>query len=326
MVEAGSERPTWPEAAIFPPHLPSPGDSAIRPRPRWFAASDGRPLAVLEWQDELRRTPRAAIVVLHGVQSHAGWYHGLGHRLAAAGFVAIFPDRRGSGANAQARGHAASSGQLVEDVAAQLADLRTRYATDPVRPPVLLAGISWGGKLVIATAAQRPDLVDGIALICPGLTPRVGVTVGEKLGIALAVLTGRAARRTFPIPLSDPALFTGDSKAQAFIASDPLSLRQGTAGLLASSFFLDRRVRRAPGRVQQPALLMLAGQDRIVDNARTRATFERLASERKTIIDYPEAHHTLEFEPDPTRYVADLVRWVEAEFPRGAPAASAGIT
>ena len=30
------------------------------------------------------------------------------------------------------------------------------------------------------------------------------------------------------------------------------------------------------------------------------------------MIEYPEAHHTLEFEPDPTRYALDLIVWLEA--------------
>ena len=75
------------------------------------------------------------------------------------------------------------------------------------------------------TAAEHPELVDALALICPGLLPRVGVSLGEKLRIAWAMLTNR--RKTFPIPLSDPALFTANPEGQAFIAADPLGLRAG---------------------------------------------------------------------------------------------------
>ena len=56
---------------------------------------------------------------------------------------------------------------------------------------------------------------------------------------------------------------------------------------------------------------MLAGQDRIVDNARTLATVESFATADRTVIEYPEAHHTLEFEPDPSRYAHDLIEWIE---------------
>ena len=41
------------------------------------------------------------------------------------------------------------------------------------------------------------------------------------------------------------------------------------------------------------------------------ADVESLASQDRTIIEYPEAHHTLEFEPDPSRYARDLIEWIE---------------
>jgi alpha-beta hydrolase superfamily lysophospholipase len=298
----------WPARAIFPPRGLSPAEAALEPAVRSFLAGDGYPQSALGWRSAFAdAAPRGIVLALHGVQSHAGWYHGLGRRLAGAGYEAVFPDRRGSGANRLARGHAPSARRLVEDIGRIAGELK---AGAPSRP-VVLAGISWGGKLVLAAAARFPDRIDAIALIGPGLTPRVGVPRRERLGIAAAVLTGRSARVTFPIPLADPALFTADPEAQEFIAGDPLSLRRGTAGLLASSFFLDRMVRRASGRVRQPALLLLAGRDRIVDNARTLAIFERLAGPSKRVIEYPEAHHTLEFEPDPSRYARDLIAWLD---------------
>jgi alpha-beta hydrolase superfamily lysophospholipase len=179
---------------------------------------------------------------------------------------------------------------------------------DPA-PSTALAGISWGAKLAVIATARHPELIDALALICPGLQPRVGVSVKEKLQIAWSFLTN--PRRTFPIPLSDPALFTANPQGQAFIAADPYSLREGTAGLMAASFIIDRMVGRAAGRIRQPALLMLAGQDRIVDNARTLDYFGKLASSDRKVIEYPEGHHTLEFELDPSRYALDLVAWLD---------------
>lgn len=271
---------------------------------RW-SASDGYPIQVATW------TPDGPVlgnlVILHGIQSHGGWYRGLGRRLAERGYETHFPDRRGSGGNRLDRGHAPSARRLVADVVEYLGTLRQ---CAPDRPNAL-AGISWGGKLAVIAAAEHPEAVDALALICPGLHPRVGVTLGQRLNIAWAYLTDR--RKAFPIPLGDPALFTANPAGQAFIAADPLGLRAGTAGLLAASTFLDRRVARTPRLVRQPALLMLAGRDRIVDNGRTRAFFERLATPDRRLIEYPEAHHTLEFEADPGRYAGDLADWLDRD-------------
>ena len=56
---------------------------------------------------------------------------------------------------------------------------------------------------------------------------------------------------------------------------------------------------------------MIAGQDRIVDNARTLADFQRLASTDRQVAEYADGHHTLEFEADPTQYARDLIDWIE---------------
>ena len=270
----------------------------------WFA-SDEYPIHVATWPAET--LTRGIVLVLHGVQSHGGWYHDLGRTLAARGYTTHFTDRRGSGANRRDRGHTPSTRRLLDDVAEYLASLR---AADP-GVPVALVGISWGGKLAVVTAGSRPDLVDAVALVCPGLHPRVGVTLGERIRIALAYCT--RPRKTFPIPLSDPALFTENPDGQAFIARDPLGLRAATAALLAASTFLDRMVARIPGRVRQPALLMLADRDRIVNNDRTLAYWKRVGSDRKPVIRYPDGHHTLEFDPDPTRYARDLADWLDRD-------------
>jgi len=274
-----------------------------------WTASDGYPIHVATWTAATGGSPRARVVVLHGVQSHGGWYHRLGRSLSDSGYEAHFPDRRGSGANRVDRGHAPSMARLFDDVAEYLARLK---AIDPPAP-IALAGISWGAKLAIATAGRRPDLVEALALICPGLHPRVGVSRSERLRIALAYLL--QPKKTFPIPLSDPALFTDNPEGQAFIAADPLGLRAATARLLATSVFIDRVVARIPSRVHQPSLLMLAGRDRIVDNDKTRAYFDRLASTDRRVIDYPEGHHTLEFDPDPDRYALDLAAWLGSVLP-----------
>ena len=268
-----------------------------------FVASDGYPMVVTRWP-AAGGASRGRVVVLHGVQSHGGWYHGLGQTLSEQGHDVTFPDRRGSGSNTRDRGHAPSARRLINDIVELLATTRN----ESPHQPTTLVGISWGGKLATVAAARRPDLVDGLALICPGLHPRVGVSRRDRLRIFLAFLLNR--RKMFPIPLADPALFTDNPDRQAYIAADPLSLHEATASLLAASVIIDRLVARARRRVRARTLLMLAGRDRIVDNARTLRYFERMTVPDRTLIEYPDGCHTREFDPDPTRYALDLAAWL----------------
>src|SRR5262249_10930730 len=113
---------------------------------RTFAASDGYPLHVGVWNST--EPARGQIAVVHGVQSHSGWYLRLGRTLASSGYIASFPDRRGSGANLSDRGHSGSAGRLIRDLVEWLRTLRAEHA----RLPIALAGISWGAKLVVIAA------------------------------------------------------------------------------------------------------------------------------------------------------------------------------
>jgi alpha-beta hydrolase superfamily lysophospholipase len=266
-----------------------------------FTAGDG-----YRWRYRLYPTPgpaRAEVVCIHGIQSHGGWYEYSCTRLAQAGFATSFLDRRGSGMNEAERGDAPGFRRLLDDIGEFLTDRRRE------KLPVFLLGISWGGKLAVALQRRHPGLVDGLALLCPGFFARVRPPLAQRLRI----LWSRLFRptRLFPIPLNDPALFTAEQRWQQFLVEDPLRLHLASARLLLESVRLDGYLRFCRRYVMVPVLLMLAGQDRIIHNERTRRFVDRFASVDKQTIEYPNAHHTLEFEPDPDHFIADLIHWLE---------------
>jgi alpha-beta hydrolase superfamily lysophospholipase len=248
--------------------------------------------------------PRGRVVFVHGIQSHAGWYEHSCTRLAEAGYAVSFLDRRGSGQNAEARGDTPGFRRLLDDVAEFLRPLREQSPS----LPIFLAGISWGGKPVTALQRRHPGLVDGLTLLCPGFCPQVGPSRKERLAILWSRLV--APRRLFPVPLSDPQLFTATPRWQDFIRDDPLSLRQATARFFIESVRLDWYLRLSVSQVRLPLLLLLAEHDRIIDNARTRAFVQQFPSSDREVREYAGAHHTLEFEADPEPFLTDLLDWL----------------
>ena len=269
------------------------------PTTHTFPASDGYVWHYRRYLPE--GVPRGSVVCIHGIQSHGGWYTASCEYLARAGYRVDFLDRRGSGLKSQARGDAPSFRRL-------LADIREFVAAEhPDRPH--LVGISWGGKLAVALEHFWPGLVRSLVLVAPGLSSRVGPSAVQRLRILASRLF--APQRLFPIPLNDPALFTATPRWQAFLRDDPLSLREATARLLVESARLDFVMRRAVRSVRLPLLLLLAGRDRIIDNAKVRAALERCPTTIRRAIEYAEAHHTLEFEEDPTPTFADVRAWLD---------------
>ena len=260
------------------------------------------------WPKDCRK---AEVVFIHGIQSHGGWYECSSKALCRAGFNVYFLDRRGSGLNEKNRGDAPSFRRLLDDLA-EFLTLLTRSAVlgdGAGRLPVFLAGISWGGKLAVALEATRhPGLVDGLALLCPGFYPKIYPTIGQRLLIVLCRFF--RPRKLFPIPLNEAELFTANPAWQQFLRDDPLRLRQATARLLLESARLECYLRFGP-EVRPCAGAPAPGRARPHHPQRQDTRFRwplRHAGQASHRI--RGAHHTLEFEPDPDRFIRGPARLV----------------
>jgi alpha-beta hydrolase superfamily lysophospholipase len=252
---------------------------------------------------------KGTIVFIHGIQSHGGWYETSCKKFAQAGYRVLFLDRRGSGLNEVSRGDSPSFRTLLDDLKEFLQYQRKEIAG---ATPLILGAISWGGKIAFGLEIRMASLVDGFILLAPGFCPKVHPTRKERFFIALGSLF--SPRRLFNIPLNDPELFTSNPAAQKFLKEDPLALRKATARFLLDSVRLDFYLRIFRTKISKPILLLIAGQDKIIDNEKTIAFVKRFASGSLTVKEYPEAHHTFEFELEPQKHIEEIEEWLQAQF------------
>jgi len=279
------------------------------PSIRSFTASDGYTIHFRHWKSQ---APRGIVLALHGIQSHSGWYAASSRAMADAGFDVYFPDRRGSGLNGFQRGHAAHGMRLINDVRAlaKLARYEQTMSSDVGDLlPLIIMGISWGGKIAAAAAATFPNEFNGLALMYPGLHPRICPNAWQRFRLNFA-RRFEITRTDIPIPLRTPELFTDTADWQQFIANDPLALHTVTSSLLNAGRDLDELIAERATDIRCPVLLMLAGRDRIIDNQKTRVLATRFGTNHLTSVCYPNACHTLEFEPDRVAIFSDLTEWL----------------
>lgn len=287
-------------------HLSRQPEQAPPPTLERIAVSGGYPTALLVHNPPRRRG--LPVLLLHGIQSHPGWFVGSADALAGAGHPVYQYQRRGSGSNARDRGHAASPGQLLDDLQAVVSHVLARTRAERLH----LLGVSWGGKYAACYAldARRAGQLASLSLAAPGLVSRVDVPGGRKLGIALAAVL--SPKKTFEIPLNDPALFTDNPAMRDYLSVDAHRLRRASARFLVASRRMDVMLGKAPdGTIRVPIHLLLARRDRIIRNDRTRALAERLAGAGIRVSEF-DAAHTLEFEIDPQPYFRALVEGVAA--------------
>lgn len=104
---------------------------------------------------------RRPFLLVHGLASNARLWDGVARRLAAAGHEVAAVDQRGHG-----RSEVTTRGYDTATAAADLAELCRSLGWTGTREPVL-AGQSWGGNVVLTTAALHGGAA-GVALVDGG--------------------------------------------------------------------------------------------------------------------------------------------------------------
>ncbi len=245
-----------------------------------------------------------AVLVLHGIQSHGGWFLGLCDYLRTGGHAVLAPDRRGSGLNDLRRGDCDNPGQLIKDVDCCVERLRAETGIEKID----IAAISWSGKLALAYADKYSQKVRSVILVTPGLCAKIDIGLKEKIIVGVDGLVH--PRKLHEIPLNEPTLFTENPPKLEFLRSDPLKLTHATASFYITSARLDGRVRKVADRIKSPVYLFLAELDRIIDNSATTELLKKVLKPIDGVAAkiYPGAHHTLDFEPGAECFYEDVER------------------
>lgn len=298
---------TAPDVAVDPRAGPPPriATTGLATRTEGvYNAPDGAELGYMHYAAPSVEA-KVALVYLHGIESHSGWFDIAADLLVGKGYEVYALDRRGSGINRENRGflsgHVDSLETLIDDIQTFVRPLTSRYDS------VFLVGLSWGGKLALGYGLQHPEDLDGLILITPGLRALVDVGPGTKLKTWFASWASPTTPIRTPI---EPEMFTTTPEYLNYIRNDPLRLHYATARFFMESHRFEKTIDRLMPENQLPILLFLAGKDRIIDNAGVLRVLKQGDEGLVEIANYPDQTHSIQFDA-PKRMVDDMARWIE---------------
>ncbi|OPZ05213.1 MAG: lysophospholipase L2 [candidate division BRC1 bacterium ADurb.BinA364] len=304
-VRSGASPPAEPAESPFSLMQPQPYRQFLE-----YEGADGARLGCF-YYPPLADSNDVALIYLHGIESHSGWFDEPARALAARGYAVYSLDRRGSGINRENRGFRSGDIADYETPISDVEAFARQVAIGQSRR--VLIGLSWGGKLAMACALRRVEHFDALVLITPGLKARVDLPLWSKARLFAALAANPLQR--FGIPI-ETAMFTPDPVWQERIERDSLRLRQATARFFWESVQLDRWIEKNVRLNDLPILLFLAGRDRIVDNEAIIALLGRGGQESLTIYNYRNRTHSIQFEA-PEQLVKDIDNWIQgANSPR----------
>lgn len=267
-----------------------------------FVTHDGKELGFVVFKSTTGNA-KTALVYLHGLESHAGWFKIASKILQQNDLDIFLLDRRGSGINRENRGfisgHVDSYKTLFSDIQSFIQPLSEHYNS------IVLIGLSWGGKLALAYSATYPEDIDKLILITPGIRYLVDVSFSQKLQIVFGSIFNPTMQIAGPI---EDHMFTDTPKYHELIRNDPLKLDYASARFFLQSARLDWYVDKNIENNSIPTLLFLAENDPIIDNEGVKNVMAKSASPLTTYL-YEDQKHSIQFDA-PERMTKDIINWI----------------
>lgn len=261
-------------------------------RHRWAPAADGP------------RRPRG-VYLLHGTGEHAARYERLARRLTAAGWHVGAHDHPGHGRSGGPRGRVPVPGSLATRAAIEVA----RFARETDATPFLF-GHSLGGVVAAELVVLHHLPVAGLLLSAPAIVPRLSRRDTIKLKLLSMVAPTHIANIAY-----DPSYLTHDPEQQRIAHADPLIHGFKSAEFIGWLMNAAERVQHAGQHLAVPTLVMIAGDDVVIDTERTRQFVEAAPNDLVTTKVYPGCQHELLNAPPQERAQVeqDILDWLDKQ-------------
>lgn len=254
------------------------------------------------WQPA--QTPRAVVLLAHGLGEHSGRYQAFAEVLCGRGYAVVAPDHPGHGRSPGHRAHIAHFPAFFPP----LDSLRASIARWYPDLPCFLVGHSMGGLIAASYLLQRQQAFAGAALSGAALG------VAEKppalmlwLNTLLAFIwpTAGALQLDATQVSRDPAV------VQAYLDDPLVHSGKASARLVRELFREMSAVQARAGELTLPLLVMHGEADSMTDPGGSRRLHAAAGTDDKTLRLYPGLYHEIFNEPERLEVLADLVAWMD---------------
>ena len=250
--------------------------------------------------------PRGIIVLVHGFNSHGGYYVWVAEQLLALGLAVYALDLRGRGRSDGERYYVDKFAeyQADVDVVVKLAQSRDSGA------PLFILGHSAGG--VVACNYVLDHQSDFAGLICESFAYQVPAP-----DFALAVLKGLSHLAPHAHVLKLPKTeFSRDPKVTKALIDDPLLADEvQPTKTVAEMVRADERLKREFPLFKLPVLIIHGTADKVTRPSGSQMFFDNAGSADKTLKLYPDYFHDPLNDIGKEAVMNDIRGWITAHLP-----------
>ncbi|MBN3041056.1 MAG: alpha/beta fold hydrolase [Candidatus Omnitrophica bacterium] len=280
-------------------YLTLPTQSADEANIRHIFTEPGIKLAVRTYGLNSKEVP---LILLHGLQSHSGWFTQSSSYIRGLGYPVYAFDRFGSGLSDKPKASKDFAESFLSSLDAVIKEAMARHNHSQVH----LLGHCLGALFASFYACQRSKIIRSLLLATPGVFTKTDLRIVDKLKIFFCAISGMNSDVSVGLKPED---FSELQEFIDFIRGDKLSLYKAPSGFFWGIHIMRKLVNKRINHLTMPVFMASAVDDPICDNSKNKQFFDKIPSKVKTCKTYSQARHILEFSSQRDVFFEDLRSW-----------------
>lgn len=267
-----------------------------------YQSPDGDTLFLQAWMPE---SPKAALLLIHGLGEHSGRYTTLVEALTQLGVAVFTFDGRGHGKSdlPKPKAYVDSYDQYLEDIHVLFGKVKA-YVPGV---PAFIFGHSMGGGLAAAYALKFRPETQGIILSAPAIKEADGTS---PLLVAISGILNKIAPKLKALALDIEGVSRIPEEVEKYrkdpmVYQDKIPVRTGYELLQMMRF-----IQSNASEFDFPFLIMHGTADRLTNPAGSQLLFDRSPASDKTIRVFEGAYHELLNDLDRDEVLDLILDWV----------------
>lgn len=247
----------------------------------------------------------ANLIIAHGLGEHSGRYAHMADYFNQKGLAVFALDHQGHGKSGGKRGHVPKFDDFVEDLE------QFRRQTQEAHPdkPTILFGHSMGALIAFVYLLQYQQNIDAAILSAPPVGIKIEPPAWQKM--LVGILKSLAPSLTLNNDI-DAAWLSHDQAIVDAYRNDPLVHPKISVALFAGMLQSGARCLEESATITKPTMLVVGGEDQIIDAEAAHRAFDKISSAQKKEIIFKGSYHEIHNDFDKLKEFDAIWEWLRS--------------